>query len=655
MNGKSKFKLRGVLFILAAITVLAGKSLAAEGKWRGNGLPIYCQGQIACDGAGGAIINGDGVWSHINGDGEIQIMNCDLTAKRLIPDGDGGAILAWDDNRGGDYDIYCQRINRYGASQWQDDGVAVCANPGDQHCLELLPDGNGGAVVLWSEAGGNTYTSSVYCQRINEAGNSRWAVEGAAVCRNVECNQMKLKSIPDGTGGALIIWHDDYMGPGTIDINLPIYGQRIDGAGVRQWAENGLKICTAMEGNADLTDDGAGGAIIAWEWFKDFSYCMYCQKVSGSGVCQWAGGGKVICNAACGAENQLGIASDDHGGAIIVWEDQRNSDTTCAYRDVFSQRINGSGESQWKPNGIVIAYSNAASPQGEEQIIADGDGGAIIAWTDSRADTMCVNMDIYCQRVSGAGELQWTGNGMAICDEGSTQRCLKLIPDGAGGAIIVWDDFREGKGKCYCQRMIRPRPNVFHVNSPTVAGTVFRADISGEWFKDDRGSVVSAKLTRTASSDVSCVNDTLEIIDANYLTCDFNLEGITPGDWFLVLTDSLAQSSQSSVQLNITAPTPTAVITPTAVCTLADGGYATPNPFLPLRGQKVFFNFRFEAPPDTYIIRIYNLRGRLQRTLTGTREWDGRGDSGHLCEGGVYVYQIEADGRRVSGKVVLIR
>ena len=88
---------------------------------------------------------------------------------------------------------------------------------------------------------------------------------------------------------------------------------------------------------------------------------------------------------------------------------------------------------------------------------------------------------------------------------------------------------------------------------------------------------------------------------------------------------------------------------------LAEGGYATPNPFLPMLGQKVYFNFKLTNPNGVFTIRIHNLRGHLQRTLTQTREWDGRGENGHLCEGGVYVYQIEADGQRVSGKVVLIK
>jgi hypothetical protein len=89
--------------------------------------------------------------------------------------------------------------------------------------------------------------------------------------------------------------------------------------------------------------------------------------------------------------------------------------------------------------------------------------------------------------------------------------------------------------------------------------------------------------------------------------------------------------------------------------TLDEGGYATPNPFLPLRGQKAYFNFTLKDAMTAYHIRIYNLRGQLQRTLTNTREWDGRSEGGHVCEGGVYVYQIEAEGKRVTGNVVLIK
>lgn len=88
---------------------------------------------------------------------------------------------------------------------------------------------------------------------------------------------------------------------------------------------------------------------------------------------------------------------------------------------------------------------------------------------------------------------------------------------------------------------------------------------------------------------------------------------------------------------------------------ITSGGYATPNPFTPTTGQKTFFNFYLKNIASPFVVKIYTLRGRLIRTLTGTREWDGRNDSGQWVEGGLYLYQISAEGKRVSGTVVLIK
>lgn len=88
---------------------------------------------------------------------------------------------------------------------------------------------------------------------------------------------------------------------------------------------------------------------------------------------------------------------------------------------------------------------------------------------------------------------------------------------------------------------------------------------------------------------------------------------------------------------------------------ITSGGYATPNPFFPARGQKTKLNFFLKNNASTVKILIYNLRGHRIKTLENTQEWDGRDDSGRLVEGGLYLYQVEAEGERVSGTVTLIK
>ncbi|TAK53579.1 MAG: hypothetical protein EPO24_14210, partial [Bacteroidetes bacterium] len=44
----------------------------------------------------------------------------------MIDDGAGGAIIAWSDNRNGNYDIYAQRLNAEGIAQWAANGIVLC-------------------------------------------------------------------------------------------------------------------------------------------------------------------------------------------------------------------------------------------------------------------------------------------------------------------------------------------------------------------------------------------------------------------------------------------------------------------------------------------------------------------------------------------------
>lgn len=93
----------------------------------------------------------------------------------------------------------------------------------------------------------------------------------------------------------------------------------------------------------------------------------------------------------------------------------------------------------------------------------------------------------------------------------------------------------------------------------------------------------------------------------------------------------------------------------TGMDSFSKGGFARPNPFKPAAGQKTVFEFYVNEYNISYTVCIYSLRGRLLRSMTNIREWDGRDNSGRLVEGGLYLYQIESEGRRVSGTVVVVK
>lgn len=60
-------------------------------------------------------------------------------------------------------------------------------------------------------------------------------------------------------------------------------------------------------------------------------------------------------------------------------------------------------------------------------------GGVIAAWSDRRNDG---ERDIYAQRVSANGEVQWTTNGVPIASKSIREHNEKIASDDNGGAYI---------------------------------------------------------------------------------------------------------------------------------------------------------------------------------------------------------------------------
>ncbi len=74
---------------------------------------------------------------------------------------------------------------------------------------------------------------------------------------------------------------------------------------------------------------------------------------------------------------------------------------------------------QWSNNpNINTPICTATGNQQVPTIVSDGSGGAIITWQDLRNGT---NNDIYAQHVNASGVVQWTANGDTVCTAANDQ------------------------------------------------------------------------------------------------------------------------------------------------------------------------------------------------------------------------------------------
>jgi hypothetical protein len=237
----------------------------------------------------------------------------------ITSDDASGAIVAWIDSRNTNADIYARRVDSAGVPQWTTDGVAVCTDVSAQVAPVIARDGSGGAVVVWQDQRSGAY--DIYAQRLDATGAGQWTANGVSVC-NATLDQIAPRMIGDGVGGAIIAWQDFRTGA------YDVYTQRLNGSGAAQWTANGVALCTATANQTEpsIVPDGSAGAIVAWRDTRGGGADIYAQHVSGGGSVQWTTNGIAMCAATADQIAPVAV-SDLASGTVVAWQDARGANT----------------------------------------------------------------------------------------------------------------------------------------------------------------------------------------------------------------------------------------------------------------------------------------------------------------------------------------
>jgi hypothetical protein len=236
-----------------------------------------------------------------------------------------------------------------------------------------------------------------------------------------------------------------------------------------QWNANPIintpiSIAPKGQDNSHAVIDSKGGAIVAWDDNRNSvtgQSDIYAQRIRKNGVVKWTSNGKAICTQTA-TQKSSSISESDNGSAIITWEDKR-----AGNYDIYAQKIDSSGNVLWTLDGIAVC--SKTTQQKNPKIISDNAGGAIIVWEDSLNNYW----DIYAQRVSSTGSLLWTSTGVVVCNSPNTQTNPRLKSDGFNGAIFTWQDKRNNVDyDVYAQRLDNNGSALWTANGVVICNAV---------------------------------------------------------------------------------------------------------------------------------------------------------------------------------------
>ena len=348
---------------------------------------------------------------------------------KLISDGVGGAFVTWFDFRNGwpNSSVQVQRVNGNGEILWQNNGITIANTANSWAYPEITGYGSNGAIVTWIGVNGE-----VFAQKIDTAGNLLWPADSVTLTISGSLPQIAV----DDSGGVIVCWFD-YASQAT---ETNVFAQRVDSDGNVRWSTNGVSICLApgYQHKPDLVPDGQGGAIISWldNRYQTDSY-VFSQRIDWKGDTCWSANGKQVSNTK-GFYRSI-ISTDNQGGSILTW-------MGGITEDIYVQHINTNGAAVW-PNELKLTESTSPYIPG---IISDGANGAIVIWenaTDSK---------IKVQHISSDGTLSFPASGKMVSSGNNLNGFFAATTDGAGKAIIVWEDAPSFNTNIYTQRVIIP-------------------------------------------------------------------------------------------------------------------------------------------------------------------------------------------------------
>jgi hypothetical protein len=417
---------------------------------------------------------------------------------QAIPDNSGGVIAAWIDYRRAHYDIYAMRLDNNGTRLWTPAGFAVALTDTFVDQIAMVPDGSGGAFVIFGLFGDLSYLD-VMTQHVTAAGAiaAGWPANGRS-------------TVPGGaTGFGAVPTNDGNLLMGWTDLGDQLRVLRLTGAGAiaSGWSAGGLAVGRAQnDGNINPAPDGAGGGYLCWAE----SDSVLLTRVGAAGVVApgWTAAGTVV-NSGFASFPFLGLAASPltGGNIMVAWADFRSFTDP----DIYAMRYDAAGTpgAGWPATGVlalggtgyqffpeavsdgaggalIVCQTTPLSPTGADSLVAqrvtgtgvlatgwtasgvtmarhpnktaaapisDGLGGALVAWSAVKT----VDDGVFAQRVGGAGALAsgWPSAGRTVSDTTADQNEVTIVTDGASGLIAVWEDYRGGAGEAvYAGRVL---------------------------------------------------------------------------------------------------------------------------------------------------------------------------------------------------------
>jgi len=359
-------------------------------------------------------------------------------------DKSGNSVIVFQDQRNSNWDIFAQKYNSAGTTVGSNFRVNNDTGTTSQSNPAIAMDGSGNFVIAWNDYRNNNY--DIYAQRYNSSGTT----VGSSFRVNNDTgttSQSNPAIAMDGSGNFVIAW-DDYRNWRTL--LMDIYAQRFSSSGTPQGSNFKVNDETQYTDSyfPAVYMDNSGDFVITWHDAQQqmnpppyYLYHIHAQRYDSSGTPL---GSNLHVNDDDGRSFKAypAAAGRNSGDFVITWQ-------SGSISNIYAQIYSSSGI----PLGSNFKINDVNSDKSVFPSIAmNQSGNFVITWQDHRDGNYDINPNIYAQKYDSSGTA--VGSNFRVNDDVGTfdQTYPAIAMDDSSKFIITWYDYRNENDDIYAQR-----------------------------------------------------------------------------------------------------------------------------------------------------------------------------------------------------------
>jgi len=362
----------------------------------------------------------------------------------VCSDMQGGIALAWSEIRAGDTLLVVNRLLPNGTFAWNDTSGAIVRTD-DEYFFDITiaADGAGGIFVAWFQ---DESPTNVYAQRVNSDGQTEWPATGVLMFANN--NSIDLVDVKASRSSTNIV---DGMLTLCVERNADpkrYLLQKVSMAGNVLWGEEAETVCQISNAEGDLESgyvlsDDAGGAIV-FENIQlydagNFNHFIKVQWIAADQSRPWGND----CGTIAGSSAYLWFdrTAPSLSGQIVqvAW---LNPNYYVPNQLLMRQLDFVTGQ-PLTPEPVVLAEADGRGVR-NVQAVKLSNGATALVWESP----FVFEYTLRFQILDVFGEPMFGEEGLPLCETAAGQpiaanKCT-LCPDGSGGFFAAFRAFEAG-------------------------------------------------------------------------------------------------------------------------------------------------------------------------------------------------------------------